>query len=123
MSTSRTSGKQTTDSKASQQPNKPCSAAQLLPVSLLLHLMRFLDDFRSLARMQSVCRNLSALPSSQLDLCWHLRDWEAESATDDCILTNGESTPWKARYRQRARLEDNWLSGKGKLVRTISVSL
>src|SRR4051794_13222242 len=106
--------RQRADQKAAPQSVKPCSVAQSLSASLLLHLMRFLDDSRSLARIQSVCRNWRALTSNQLDFCWrplYLRDWEAESATDDCVLPNGDSTAWKHRYEERARLEKNWTAG------------
>src|SRR3954470_14869352 len=106
--------RQRADQKSSPPSSKTASIAQSLPVCLLLHLMRFLDDFQSLARIQSVCRNWSSFANYQLDLCWrplYLRDWEAESATDECILTSGETTAWKLRYRERARVELNWQDG------------
>src|SRR5688572_24854630 len=85
MESSTTSEQSRADAKTVQSSEKQRTSAQLLPISLLLHLMRFFDDFRSLARFPTVCRNWNALTSSQLDLCWrplYLRDWEAESATD-----------------------------------------
>src|SRR5690349_13953225 len=107
MSATRASNQTKTERKACQPLSKHVSSAQSLSTSLLLHLMRFLDDFQSLSRIQSVCRNWSTVTSAQLDLCWrplYLRDWEADSATDDCILTSdGDATPWKTRYRQRLR--------------------
>src|SRR5690242_19004654 len=95
--------RQKADHKTSTS-SRPSTVAQSLSGSLLLHLMRFLNDARSLTAMQSVCRNWRSFSDSQLDLVWrplYLWIWEAESATDECILTPGESTPWKERYRQR----------------------
>src|SRR5690349_10035916 len=114
MSTRSGTKRARTEQKGSQQPAKRLAIAQSLPASLLLHLMRFLDDSRTLSRMQSVCRNWNSFSSHQLDLCWralYLHDWEAESATDASILTSGESTPWKDRVRRR--VEANWNTGQG----------
>src|SRR4051794_13705656 len=119
MSTWSGSQPQRADQKTSQQPAKQSSVAQSPPVSLHLRCMRFLDDSRSLARIQAVCRAWSTFANYQLDLCWrplYLRDWEAESATDECILSSGESTPWKTRYHQRSRLETNWRLGHARLL-------
>src|SRR4051812_32733238 len=55
------------------RPDKMQSLAQSLPVSLLLYIMRFLDDFRSLARIQSVCRTWRTFTHYQLNLCWRPR--------------------------------------------------
>src|SRR5689334_11681226 len=96
------------------------SAARNVSSSVLTTIMSFLQLPIELTRFTSVCRNWRSLTQSQLDVVWrraYLRDWEAEweaeSASDDCIAKEGEQTPWKARYRRRAAVEKNWRSGNG----------
>src|SRR5689334_483416 len=102
-----------TQQTTGQQFDKRPSFAQSLPTSLLLHLMRFLNEFQSLCRVAAVCRNWNNLTTNQLDFCWHalfLYAWGPESSTLACVLVNGApTTPWKERFRQRLRLEQNWM--------------
>src|SRR5689334_17381685 len=62
----------------SAHASKPTSSAQSLSASLLVHLLQFLNDGRSLARIHAVCRNWNQLGDHQLDLCWKplfRREW------------------------------------------------
>src|SRR5690348_10846272 len=98
------------------------SVAQSLSSSLLLYLMRFLDDFKTLGRMQSVCSSWRSLSNGQLDVCWrpmYLRDWEAESSTSPSVLTSGDATPWKERYRNRMTIESNWHAGNCRFTNVV----
>src|SRR4051794_39185773 len=94
-----------------------------LPITLLAHGMSWLEDSKSLARVQCVCRGWhSGLNAAQLDLLWracYLRSWELESSTDAAICPDPSNTPWKERFRRRQQVETNWREGTFTVIKRL----
>src|SRR5690349_3367744 len=113
MPTSSGSTRTRVERKISESKNRP--SAETVPSQLLLYAFCYLDDYRTLIATQQVCRAWRASKPSILEQCWrplYFHDFEAESATDACIMTQGDRTPWQERYHRRILLERNWTNNR-----------